>query len=86
MGILNELKKIVKGSLNWRVEKDDERPGKVVHIAETTAGNHIIQDEGDGTFSWVLTNPEDGFPLDLRCGLRSVEEAKTHAESVWNAR
>lgn len=83
MGIINELKKIVKGSLSWRMEKDEERPGKFVHIAETTQGNHFIQDEGDGTFTWILASPDDGFPLGLRCGLRSLEDAKLHATAVF---
>lgn len=84
MSVLNNLLQVVKGSLNWRLERDDERPGKHVVLAETTAGTHVIQEEGDGTYSWVLMDVESGFPLDLRCNFRSLDEAKAHARKVWS--
>ena len=67
----------------WEVERDDDRPGAVIYVMRSTDGDYIVQDEGDGSWSWVLVDPETGAPLDLGAKLPSLEAAKTHAETHY---
>ncbi len=67
--------------LIWREQKDDERPGLFVHIAERPDGNHyVVESQADGTWSWVLVDAKDGFPKQMRCNLASFDAAKKSLE------
>lgn len=64
----------------WEEIKDDDRPGAAYWVFRTTSGDYIVQDEGDGSWSWVLAENDTGFPVDLGAKLPTLEAAKASAE------
>lgn len=71
-----------KETLRWKGESDDERGARVL-TAASSVGTFIIQDEGDSTYSVVLTDA-DGFPIDLRCNIASQDKAKEVAQKMFD--
>lgn len=78
--MLNFLSSKKREQLQWKGERDDERGARVL-TAASSAGTFIIQDEGDETYSVVLTDA-DGFPIDLRCNIASQSKAKEVAQKM----
>lgn len=79
MGIIEAVKAFFSGALEWEEISDPETGNPALQATLYGGGSYVVTQDGDGTFTWVLQDVE-GFPVDMRCNLPTLESAVQDAE------